>query len=96
MRPKPVRVTSSQLQPEMREQISELFHELNQPLTTLGCFLELCAKNATSKSSGDFRVAFEQVQAIVKRTTKMRELLGLADRPKDHTDLRLLRGDRVK
>lgn len=96
MRPKPVRVTSSQLQPEIREQISELFHEVNQPLTSLACFLELCTKNAASKTSEDFRVAFEQVQAIVKCTTRMHELLVLGDQPKNHRELRLLRGDRVK
>jgi len=57
--------------------VSDLFHELSQPLTTLSCCLETLLKRigTTSPNRRDMRIALEQAGKIIKLIADLRELV---------------------
>jgi hypothetical protein len=59
------------------ELVSELFHALNQPLTTLQCSLELAMMKPTSIVSGrgQLEAALQEVEQITAMTGKLRETI---------------------
>ncbi len=60
---------------EKKEQtLSELFHELSQPITTLCCCLDISLRQARgTRLRHDLRIALEQAQAVMKLTRAIRE-----------------------
>ena len=69
-----------------REQlVAELFHELNQPLTTLHCALELSLKKVrSSKSRRDLEMALQQAKNIAKLISQLHEVLDGANATGQH------------
>ncbi len=76
---------------ERRELISDLFHALNQPLTTLRCSLELALQQPrTAKQYRDgLIVALKHAEQIAWLATGIRELLEADDADDDHQVLAL-------
>ncbi len=66
---------------EERRLIRELFHELNQPLTSLQCSLELSLQRPRSEEEyrRTLRRALEQAEEIVRLTCGIRDLLQAGD-----------------
>ena len=60
---------------EREELITELFHELSQPLTTLTCCLEVCLQKPRGGRRRDLRIALQQAQTITRLTAQLRELV---------------------
>jgi len=58
--------------------ITEIFHQLTQPLTSLHCCLELCLNKMphSSKSRADLQIALQQAEKIAELTAQLRELVG--------------------
>ncbi|HVO79397.1 MAG TPA: hypothetical protein VMT28_01625 [Terriglobales bacterium] len=79
---------------ERRELLSELFHALNQPLTTLRCALELGLQqpHREQSCSHTMEAALLQAESVARLTAGIRELLE-ADDPGD--DLQAVPLDRV-
>jgi K+-sensing histidine kinase KdpD len=63
---------------EYGQLLVELFHRLNQPLTTLTCCLELSLKQtrASAKCRRDMRIALQQAHNITRLMASLRELVG--------------------
>lgn len=63
---------------EYGQLLAELFHRLNQPLTTLSCCLELSLKQtrASAKFRRDMRIALQEADKITRLTAYLRELVG--------------------
>jgi uncharacterized membrane protein len=63
---------------EYRLLLAELFHRLNQPLTTLNCCLELSLKKtrASAKWRRDMRIALQQADNITQLMASLRELVS--------------------
>lgn len=61
-----------------REQlVSDLFHELSQPLTTISCCLEsLKRRGAAARNRRDMRIALQQVGKVIRLISDLRELVG--------------------
>lgn len=76
---------------ERRELLSELFHALNQPLTTLRCALELSLRRPHGEEEYRHTVqaALLQAESITRLTCGIRELLE-ADDPGDHSEMAAL------
>ena len=76
---------------ERRELISDLFHALNQPLTTLRCSLELALQQPrTAKQYRDgLSVALKHAEQIAWLATGIRELLEADDADDDRQVLAL-------
>ncbi|MBZ5707404.1 MAG: HAMP domain-containing histidine kinase [Acidobacteriia bacterium] len=70
---------------ERRELLSELFHALNQPLTTLRCALELSLQRPHSEEEYRYTMeaALQQAENVTRLTCGIRELLE-GDDPGDH------------
>jgi signal transduction histidine kinase len=62
---------------EYRQLVAELFHQLNQPLTTLNCCLELSLKKTrpSAQCRQDMRIALQQVDKITRLMAYLRELV---------------------
>jgi K+-sensing histidine kinase KdpD len=59
--------------------LPDLFHALNQPLTTLQCCLELClppANRLDKRVRRHLRLALRQVESVVRVTGNIRELVN--------------------
>lgn len=71
-------------QPERRQLLSDLFHGLNQPLTTLGCSLELALLKPQSaeQCQETIRQAGVQVEKVAQLTGHVRRMVE-ADDPGD-------------
>jgi signal transduction histidine kinase len=77
---------------ECQALISEAFHELSQPLSTLTCLLEVSLESRSSKQSRrNLQIALQQVGSIVRLFKALRELVeaGNADSEKDRHVLSL-------
>jgi signal transduction histidine kinase len=61
--------------------VSELFHELTQPLTTLHCCLELSLKKMprSAKTRRELRIALQQTEKIANLIAELRELVDPAN-----------------
>ena len=70
---------------EHQQLLSDLFHALNQPLTTLRCSLELALlqPRTVEQYRDNTQVALEQAERISRIAVGIRELLA-ADDPGDH------------
>jgi signal transduction histidine kinase len=57
--------------------LSDLFHELSQPLTTLNCCLETVLKNgdAGAGSKRDIRIALQQTEKVIRLISDLRALV---------------------
>ena len=54
--------------------LTDLFHELSQPVTTLCCSLEISLKHARgTRLRHDLGIALEQAQAVMQLTRAIRE-----------------------
>jgi K+-sensing histidine kinase KdpD len=58
--------------------VSDIFHELSQPLTTLNCCLEgmLKRKGAAARSQQDMRTALQQAGKVIRLISDLRQLVG--------------------
>lgn len=73
---------------ERRGLLSELFHALNQPLTTLHCALELALQrpHREAECRHTLEAALLQAENVTRLTSGIRELLE-ADEPGDHGEV---------
>lgn len=62
---------------EYEQFISELFHQLSQPLTTLNCCLEISLqeKRAPSRHRRDLGIALQQAETVARLVAQLRELV---------------------
>jgi len=58
--------------------IADIFHDLNQPLTTLHCCLELCINDPglAAKHRRDLEIALRQVDAIFDLTARLEHIVN--------------------
>jgi len=74
-----VKEARTRVEPE-EQVIRDIFHSLNQPLTTLHCCIELCISdvNLAAKHRNDLRIALRQIDAICDLTAQLERVVNRA------------------